>query len=118
MNNSDRTNFIMYWNFTHPETGYTSEESVYIPFEIFVEAIRKYCEFSDVVLDGTDRNIWNLMVDLGCLDKFEDDEQFIEYCKELYKDSFYYEEDFDSWVDDYEFENSIGRYKEEEEEEE
>lgn len=114
----DRTNYSMYVTFTHPETGYSEEEMVWIPFDIFVEGIRHYCEFADVGIDGTDKNIWNLMVDLECLDRFEDDENFIEFCKEKYLDSYYFEEDLDYWIDDYEFDNNLGRYKEEPEEEE
>lgn len=112
MSRNNRTNFLMEYEFTYPETGHTEEASVWIPFDIFVEAVRRYCDFADVNLDGTDTNIWNLLVDLDCLDKLADDEHFLEYCKELYKDSYEYEEDYDSWVDDYEYLNDLGKYAE------
>lgn len=108
----DRTNYDIEVEFTHPETGETVSTFVYIPFEIFVETVRKYCEIKkDVVLDGTDVDIWNLFVEIdGAFDTFMYDDDFVDICREKYDNSYYKEEDFEEWKDEYDFDHEIGEY--------
>lgn len=112
MRKNNRTGFDMEVEFTHPETGETETSYVDIPFTIFIESLREFCEIrKEVVLDGTDTDVWNLFADIdGALEHFVDDEDFIEMCKEKYMNSYEYEEDFDDWKDDYDFEHDIGEY--------
>ena len=106
---TNRTGFDMEYTFTHPSTRESENCSVDIPFDIFCEAIRQYSEiYCDVVLDGTDKNVWNLFARIsGGLDSFYEDEDFINICKELYKDSYECEEDFEEWLDEYNFLHDI-----------
>ncbi len=90
------------------------KEDVYIPFPIFIGAIRKFFDSKLVGLDGTDNAIWNILVDLGCLDELEYNSDIQEYCKELYKGSEFEEEDYEEWKDNYELDNGLGKYSEEE----
>ena len=89
------------------------KEDVYIPFPIFIEAVRKLFGSNMVSLDGTDNAIWNILVDLECLDNLENNEYIQEYCKELYKGSEFEEEDYEEWKENYEFDNNLGKYAEE-----
>ena len=111
---NDRTNASMYVNFTYPgEGGETEETSVYVPYPIFMSALRKYFDARLINLDGKDNDIWNTFIDLG-MDVYdlEDNDEFIEYCKELYKGSDYEEEDFEDWKDTYEMMHNLGEYAE------
>lgn len=112
MRRDSRTGFDLEVTFTHPETGETQETYVYIPFEVYVEALRQYCaNYKDVALDGTDNRIWNLFADIdGALDYFCEDEYFLDICRELYENSYEYEEDFEEWKDDYDMDHEIGVY--------
>lgn len=86
------------------------ETSVYIPFPIFVEAFRRYCDGKFVTIDATDNAIWNLLVDLNCLDSLESDEELQKLCQELYKGSIFEEEDYEVWKDEYEMDHNLGEY--------
>ena len=107
----------MYVDFTYPgEGGETEQEFVYVPYPVFMEALRKVFDANLVKLDGKDNDIWNLLIDLGFdFDKLEDHEEFINFCKELYKGSEYEEEDFEYWKDTYEMMHNLGEYAETEE---
>jgi hypothetical protein len=90
-------------------------ESIDIPFGIFVEAFRQYSSrYKDVVIDGTDTRIWNLLVSLDATSKLEYDTDFLEIAKDLYTQSRYFEEDQEEWLeemqDDYNFQNNLGEY--------
>lgn len=90
-------------------------EQIDIPFDIFIEAFRQYSDFKDVIIDGRDSKIWNLLIDLEALDTVASNIEFKKLCKELYMASKYYDEDHDKWTedmqDDYDFENNLGKYK-------
>lgn len=107
---NDRTNTSMYVSFTYPgEGGETEETMVYIPFSIYMTSLRKIFDANMVRLDGKDNDIWNLLVDLGFdFDNLEDNDDFIDYCRELYKGSEYEEEDFEDWKDTYEMMHNLG----------
>lgn len=111
---NDRTNVSMDVEFTYPgEDGATEKTSVYVPFPILIEAIRKFFDSNLVKLDGKDNDIWNTLLDLGCdFYELEDNEDIIAYCKEQYKGSSYEEEDFEEWKDEYEMLNNLGEYAE------
>lgn len=61
-----------------------------VPFEEIIKGIEFYFSRNDVNIDGTNKDIWNLIVaDLNCLDKIADDEDVINYWKELlYEDAY------------------------------
>lgn len=107
----NRVNMFMEVIFKYGDEEY--REDVYIPFPIFIEAVRKYFDLHLVTLDGTDNAIWNMLVDLDCLDNLEDNEDIQEYCKEMYKGTEYEEEDYEEWKDDYEMLHDLGPYAEE-----
>ena len=51
----------------------------------WIEAIRQYSEaIKDVVLDGTDRAIWNLFSGIDVLEQLAEEEYVLNKCKELY----------------------------------
>lgn len=106
----DRIRMLMTVTFKYKDDNEEHEESVWIPYPIFMDAIRKYFESNMVTLDGTDTAIWNMLVELDCLDFLEDNETVMEYCRELYKGSVYEEEDYEAWVDEYEMLHDLGEY--------
>jgi hypothetical protein len=112
MGKKDRTGYDLEVEFEYD--GKKEKVLVDIPFPIFIEAVRDYCMGRSVNMDGTDNAVWNLLIDFDCLDMFEDDKDFIEKCKELYKGSRFEEEDYEEWKDDYEFDHNLGKYAEEE----
>lgn len=86
------------------------KDSIWVPFEVFVEAIRQYFDDGLVTIDGTDNAIWNRFVDLEMIDKFEDNEDFMDVVKQVYMESSYYEEDLEDVIDDYEYDHDLGKY--------
>ncbi len=93
MSRRDRTGSLMEVELT--KDGKTIQCDVWIPFTIFVNAIREYFGKKLVDIDGTDNAIWNSFVDLGAIDKFEDDEDFLELCRNAYKGTEFEEEDIE-----------------------
>ena len=110
----DRTNVWMEVEFTYPgEGGETESTSVYVPFPILIEAVRKFFDSRLIKLDGKDNDIWNTFIDLGVdMYDFEDNDELMDYCRELYKGSEYEEEDFEEWKDTYEMLHNLGEYAE------
>ena len=107
----NRVDMFMEVTFKYGDQEFKTE--VYIPYPIFVEAFRRYCDGHLVTVDGTDNAIWNLLVDLDCLYELESNEEIQELCKELYKDSIFEEEDYEDWKDEYEMDHNLGEYAEE-----
>jgi len=100
------TSYYMYLNFKYGDKEFKVE--IDIPFDILVEAIRQYSEaIKDVVLDGTDRAIWNLFSELDALEQLAEEEYVLNRCKELYLKSRYYEDDLEEWTEEYEYDNDI-----------
>ena len=110
---NDRVRMFLDVKFKYPGDEEEHEESVWMPFPIFIEAVRKFFDSKLVGLDGTDNAIWNILVDLDCLDKLEDNEDIQEYCRELYKGTQFEEEDYEDWKDEYEMLHNLGEYAEE-----
>ena len=109
----NRTNFEMDVTFVHPETRESQKVSVDIPFDVFVESVVEYMDrYKDVKIDGTNTDVWNMFYSLNdyIFDNLVDDEDFIAICYKRYKQSSYIDDDFDDWVDDYEYENNMGKY--------
>lgn len=91
---------------------------VEIPFDTFIEAVRRFTESrKSVGLDGTDTSIWNLLVEMEGLDFYADQEDFLDICREIYYKSSQFEDDLEEWVDDYEYDHEIGKYVPKKEEE-
>lgn len=108
---NDRIKMLMTVTFKYGDKDF--KEEVWIPFPIFIDAVRKVFSKGLVDLDGTNNAIWNMLVDLNCLDTLEDNEDIQEYCQELYRGSSFEEEDYAEWKDDYEMTNNLGQYAEE-----
>ena len=105
MGRNDRTGYYLTTTFKNSKTGEQFKTEVEIPFDIFTEAIRKYCnDIYDVSLDGTDTKIWNLFdqFDNG-LDYFNENDNFKDICVELYDKSSTKEADEFEIMDDYDF---------------
>lgn len=110
----NRTDYSIYVEFTHPETKEKETVSVYVPFEVYVKSIVEYCDkYKSVVIDAKDTDVYNLFSELDCLYAFESDENFVNICYENYFNSSEVEEDFDEWIDNYNFLNNLGEYAEE-----
>lgn len=86
--------------------GHKESVDVWVPFEVFVSAARKWFDGKSVGLDGTDNAIWNALVDLGAIGALEDDGLFCELCAEAYKGTAYEEDDYAEWLDEYKEEHS------------
>lgn len=102
----DRIDYLMEYTFEDPKTGKKYDEQVYIPTEIFCNAMREFADrYFMVNLDGKDSDILKLFsVNEDGLDMFGYNEDFLDICKELYEDTTYYEDDLeevlDTWSED------------------
>ena len=100
---NDRMNYLMEYSFELPN-GKEVSTQVWIPTEIFCEAIRKFIPQHYVLdFDGSDSDIINFFADIeGAFDRFGYDEDFLDVCRELYSNSYYYEEDLEEVVEEME----------------
>ena len=102
----DRVDYLMEYTFEDPTTGKKYEEQVYIPTEVFANAIREYADKHFMVtIDGKDSDILKLFsIKEDGLDMFGYNEDFLDICKELYEGTTYYEDDLeevlDTWSED------------------
>ena len=105
------------FNFTNKYTNESIQFEYEVPFEVVVEAVKLYFDYEyDVVLKGTDTDIWNMLVDFN--DKYDIDivedikdnqkvkeflentlkedaqEKFDELCEEEYQDE-HMDDDFE-----------------------
>ena len=110
-----RTDYEMKVVFEHPETGEKEEVEVYIPDDVFYEAFVNYAHnFLDVDIDARTKDIIYMLAILEAnFDEIADSEPFLELCKERYEESPAKDEDFENWVEDYNFEHSLGDYADE-----
>lgn len=94
--------------------GKMYKEEVDVPWDIFAQAFVVYAGYKDVTIDGRDKSVWNLLVDINAIPSLEDNKDFLEECKTIYLKSNYYEQDKEEWLEqtqeDYDFENSLGDY--------
>ena len=86
--------------------GHKESADVWVPFEVFAKAARKWFDGKSVGLDGTDNAIWNALVDLNAIGALEDDKLFNELCAEEYKGTAYEEDDYAEWLEGYKEEHS------------
>lgn len=93
----DRTEMLI--DVVFESDGHSEEVPVWVPFSVFVDAVRKYFFDHDVNLDGRDVSIWNAFVSLESIERFEDNDEFIGICRDLYMESEYKETDFEDWKD-------------------
>ena len=90
-------------------------DDIEVPTEIYIKAIKEYCDSKLVKVDGSDTDIFNLFsYYLKSKDTLEDDKDFEAICRELYLKSNYYEEDLEKVAEDYgyNFEESLNEDKE------
>ena len=79
-----------------------------IPYETFMDGVREYFDNQMVTIDGKDNDIWNILVELECVDTIFDimEDWFKDYCEEAayeeYKEyiEWEYEEEFNSEEED------------------
>lgn len=62
-----------------------------VPFGVVCEGIRKYFDMYDVLIDGTDNHVWNVISSLEAFSVIEDSPEFVEYCKETCREDAYEE---------------------------
>lgn len=98
------------YQFTYPGKQEKEWFSYKIPFEMIVEGIRRYfVKKYDVELDGTDTDIWNMIIDIS--PKYGDEDEYSEllddimdfneeYFKETLRDDAY-----EAYKDEYEYYN-------------
>lgn len=79
--------------------------SVWIPFETFIAAVRKYFDARLVTIDGTDSAIWNSLVDCEAVGNLMDNDEILGFCEDLYKGTRYEDEDYSDWLSDIEWES-------------
>ena len=97
MSRNNKTDFYIYYDLEYK--GHKESYSYDIPFDIFVEGIRKFFDDRMAPIDGTDNAVWNVIADLGedafdhIFDEMED--WFKERCKEPA------EEEFREWAEEY-----------------
>lgn len=106
---TDENTLIVSFKFKNKITGADTMFDYEVPYEMFIEAVKDYFDkHFDVTVDGRDKDIWNMLVDLGekldadviqtfmddkeiaddLKDKLEDDahEKFDEMCEEEVED--------------------------------
>lgn len=63
---TNENTLIVSFKFKNKITGADTIFNYEVPFEVFIEAVKDYFDkHFDVVLDGKDKDIWNMLVDLG-----------------------------------------------------
>ena len=72
------------FRFKNKITGADTMFDYEVPFEAFIESVKNYFDkYFDVVLEGKDKDVWNMLVDLGekvdvdIIQTFIDDEEII-----------------------------------------
>lgn len=80
--------------------GRKDSVSVWIPFDTFMGAVRKYFDARLVTLDGTDSAVWNALVDCDAVGGLMDNDEILSICADNYKGTKYEEEDYSDWLDD------------------
>ena len=70
--------------------GHKEDYCYDIPYEKFMEGVREYFDNQFVTLDGKDNDVWNVLVDLECLDAIFEamEDWFEEHCKEEAQEEF------------------------------
>ena len=105
----DRSDCSIEVEFTHPTTKETVKEDVYLPYDIYNEALEKFIDRKfDIIVDGKSSDIIHM---LNFFDadfwNMEHDDIFLEICAELYNESYYKEEDYEDWLEDYNYLHDI-----------
>lgn len=95
--------YELYYKDLDEYKGHKEETYIYdIPYEVFMEGVRKYFDNQLVNIDGKDNDIWNALVDLECLQNVFDamEDWFMDRCRKdaieeyhEYIDTYYDEED-------------------------
>ena len=63
---TNENTLIVSFKFKNKITGADTMFNYEVPFEVFIEAVKDYFDkHFDVVLDGKDKDVWNMFVDLG-----------------------------------------------------
>ena len=124
--NEDRkgmsTNFYILYTFQN-NNGDTQDLNYEVPFDTLINGIRHYFKDNDVELDGRDKDIYNLMVSLECIESILNEDSVINYYKKVCEEdakSFFKEENLkeykekleyvlDSVLYDYEYDEEIIR---------
>lgn len=113
--NNGRLEYEFKVKFVYDKYGVKEEVDQYVnaPYEVFMETLIKWANDSYMVnLDGTDNHIWNMLNALKVdFEELMNDKLFVEELTNSYMKSSYYDDDYDDFVDDYEFEHELGSYK-------
>ncbi len=101
----DRTSMTIDVEFMHGERK--ESVTVWVPFSVFMSAVRRWFSGESVGLDGTDNAIWNALVELDAIDAIESNSQFVELCADEYRGTAYEADDYAEWIE--ELEENAGR---------
>lgn len=127
---TDENTLTVSFKFKNKITGANTMFDYEVPYEMFIEAVKDYFDkHFDVTVDGRDKDVWNMFVDLGekldadviqtfmddkeivndLKDKLEDDahEKFDEMCEEEADDDEEEEDDLDEEDKDEEDEEDL-----------
>jgi hypothetical protein len=101
MRYKDRVDAMMDVEFEND--GKKETVSVWVPFETFMTAVRKYFDVRLVTVDGTDSAIWNSLVDCEAIEGLLDNDEILGICADVYKGTKYEEADYSDWLEDLEW---------------
>lgn len=76
------------------------EVPVKLPYEILVRAAQSFCNVEyDVKIEGTPLSIWNLLGTTNFFEELLEDDDYHDIVEMLYRDTKYFDEDFERWVE-------------------
>lgn len=115
----DRTNYTINTSFVHPETGKHENVEVYVSYRMLGRALKEYLrDYYNINIETNqdvdeEENVAFFFEKIGFdLDKFFDDRSFRDCLDWEYEDSNEMEVDFEAWKDHFEYDNNLGKYKE------
>lgn len=111
----DRTEYTMEVTFIY-SNGESEVCEVYIPYTTFSKALKDwaYDNFNVAISGESESDIFNFFKAIGFdFDKLLEDNGFLDYCYSYYEDTPSQEADYEVWMDDFEYDNNLGKYKEE-----
>lgn len=93
-----------YMDVTFEHDGKQVKDLVEIPYEVFIDGVKKLFETKHVTIGGADNAIWNLLHELDILDSIGESPKFAVICRDIFT-SDKYKDKFDAfyakWVEDW-----------------
>lgn len=103
MGKRNGSGFELRYEFVYP--GKTDNDVFYyeMSFHIVAEALRRFGDFNDVGLDGTDTNVWNLFANFpGAIEQIIEDDYIQEWLLQVCEEDAFeeYKEEYEDWYSD------------------